>query len=229
MRNWSKIVAEMRGEDVDRMVAASYELDKIATKADLPRLYRLLRDEEFFIREAAAVPVSRLGGLRALPRLLDAWERGGREGHDCDGLTVPIWSVVENDPAASAKVLLKLIESRSQQRRQSAAWLMGFVSEALQPAPLLNALQSKSPSLRSTACGALGSFDKPEHRDAVLTGLMVACSDPDEQVRVSAICALGVIGDSQAEQTLRKARRDSRKRVRYWADESLKRLAQKSK
>jgi HEAT repeat protein len=75
MSEWDRIIADLHDveEDTDRAVATFEALDKAADESWLPRLHQLLaKGRDFFVREAAAVPIARLEGLRALPQLLYA-------------------------------------------------------------------------------------------------------------------------------------------------------------
>jgi len=224
-RNWDAIVNDLHDvEDLDLAVSASAELDRAATASRLPQLYELLRDKDFFVREAAAVPISRLDGLKSLPDLLQAYERGGKEGHDNDGLTTTIISVVEENPRASARLLVRMLDESSTRRKADAAWLMGFVSDELSPEPLLRLLKSRSPAVRSCAAGSLSSFKGDNDRTAVLEGLITAAADENEQVRVSAVSSLGYLGDSRAMPALNQARRDRSQRVRDFARSAIEQL-----
>ena len=61
-------------------------LGEITDSSRIPEWERLVQDDDFFVREAAASPLINLEGIEALPLLLESLERGAREGHDNDGL-----------------------------------------------------------------------------------------------------------------------------------------------
>src|SRR5688500_6164508 len=128
MSQWDCIIADLHDvENVDRAVAACEALDKAADESWLPRLHRLLAlGRDFFVREAAAVPIARLQGLRALPRLLHALQRGEDEGHDNDGLTAVISDLVWANPEEAAPMLRRMIRGPGERQRSDAAWLWGF-------------------------------------------------------------------------------------------------------
>lgn len=64
--DWAALVRDLKNvDDVDVMVAATQRLHRIATPDDLPRLRTLLLDDSFFVREAAAWPLSELAGASA--------------------------------------------------------------------------------------------------------------------------------------------------------------------
>src|SRR3954447_15724592 len=106
MEAWDRSVADLHAAGgVDRAVAACDALDRAADESWLPRLHQLLAGgRDFFVREAAAAPIARMEGLRALPQLLAAMERGEEEGHDNDGLCALIADLVAAEPNRSAPV-----------------------------------------------------------------------------------------------------------------------------
>src|SRR5262245_62085550 len=180
MSEWDRIVADLHNVfDVDRAVKACDALDKAADESWLPRLHRLLaKDGSFFVREAAAVPIARLEGLRALPNLLHALKLGEDDGHDNDGLVAVISDLVSANPEEAAPILLQMIRSRSERKRSNAAWLWGFAAEALTAEPLLKLLNDSSAQVRSSAIGSLPSC---KGREDVFDGLVNALEDPNEE------------------------------------------------
>src|SRR5688572_3538313 len=123
MTKWDRIIADVQNtDDTDGALAACAALDRAADRSRLPHLYSLLKGgSNFFVREAAAVPVARLDGLRALSHLLEAMRLGGKEGHDNDGMCSLISDVVSENPRAAAPILTEMIRGRSAQRRADAA------------------------------------------------------------------------------------------------------------
>jgi bilin biosynthesis protein len=224
MSEWDRIIADLHHveENTDRAVAAFEALDKVANESWLPRLYQLLaKGRDFFVREAAAVPIARLEGLRALPQLLDALQRGAEEGHDNDGLASVVSALVEANSGEAAPALARMIREPSEGRRSGAAWLWGFAAKALGPEPLFALLGDASPRVRSKAVGSLGGF---QGREDVFGCLVRALNDPEESVRCAAASALGYYGDRRAVSPLRELQSDSSERVRYIAEYALRRL-----
>jgi hypothetical protein len=110
-------------------VAAVAELRRYAyneTKEDVPRLLALLKDDSFFVREAAAWPLSDLGITGALPDLLDALHRGFEEGHDNDGLSAALMDMVEANPSSARVALKELLQSGDPNLHEHALWLLEF-------------------------------------------------------------------------------------------------------
>jgi HEAT repeat protein len=82
--HWDRLLSDMHGvvHDLGRGVAAAEEVARMTHRSHLPFLRRLLRDDSFFVREAAAAPYAAIEGIRALPLLLEAHVRGIADGHD---------------------------------------------------------------------------------------------------------------------------------------------------
>jgi HEAT repeat protein len=217
---WDRLIASIRSvdDDFDRACEALTALRETSDPSRIPELEQLIQNDEYFIREAAASPLINLRGIEALPLLLQALARGAKEGHENGLLALEIIGLVESDAEEAAPRLLELLRSKRPGIRSQAAWLLGYVSEATSPQPLLEALRDSDPAVRSSAVGSLASFKG--HPD-VLEHMLLLLKDADEQVRVDAASALGHFGDRRAVPDLRRATSDSSERVRYFADDSL--------
>jgi HEAT repeat protein len=199
-------------EDAERAVGAIAILEAEASEEWLPTLHEwLTRPDDFFLREAAAPAVIRLEGIECLPRLLHAMRLGRREGHDNDGLDHYITELIGSVPIEARARLLRLAESESDEDRSDAAWLMGFIHEHLRPDVLIRMSVDKSSHVRQSACGSLSSFKK---RDDVLDALSQRLNDEDEQVKNSAVSALGYFGDHRALPLLLRLRKSASRSLR---------------
>jgi hypothetical protein len=128
-KEWEDLIQGLRGIDhADAAAAAATRLHKAATSDDLPRLTDLLEDDDFFVREAAAWPVSELAGPSALRELLVAYQRGFDDGQDNDGFTTALIDLVETDRNASRQVLEALAQEGDAAMRENAMWLLDFCS-----------------------------------------------------------------------------------------------------
>jgi HEAT repeat protein len=223
MSEWGRILADLHDvENLDRAVGACEALDKAADESWLPQLHRLLaKGRDFFVREAAAVPIARLEGLRALPQLLRTLELGEKEGHDNDGLASLVSDLVWSNAKEAAPALLRMIRGPSERQRSDAAWLWGFAAEALTPEPLLALLSDPSPHVRSAAVGSLGSF---KGREEVFTSLLKTLDDTDESVRCSVASALGYYGDRRAAAPLQALLGNSSESVQRIVEYALRQL-----
>ena len=110
-------------------VDAATALQKEATLEDIPRLLELLKDPSFFVREAAAWPLSDLGYTDALPELVQAHCRGTAEGHDNDGLSAAMIDLASMCPDNAAKVLSGIISSGNTAEVEVAKWLLEFAQQ----------------------------------------------------------------------------------------------------
>ena len=130
-QDWDETMRALHDKsDMDRAVAAAQKLHKTATKEDLPKLMKLLDDDNFFVQEAAAWPACELGGSRALQELLVAYQQGLDRGHDNDGFTAALIDLVETNPKESREVLSRLAESGDAPLRENALWLLEFCTES---------------------------------------------------------------------------------------------------
>lgn len=130
-RQWQSVVEALRDVDnIDSAVAAAAQLQACASTEDIPRLIELLADESFFVREAAAWPLSDLGRVDLLPQLLAAYNRGFAEGHDNDGFSAALIDLVQSKPAESRARLSAFASSADPELRKSAAWCLEFAQEA---------------------------------------------------------------------------------------------------
>jgi HEAT repeat protein len=126
---WTATVRDLRNaDDVDAAMAAVERLHRTATPEDLPRLRELLKDTSFFVREAAAWPLSELAGAATLPELFEAYQRGLDDGHDNDGLSAALIEMVAADPEDMRAALDALARSADAAVRDNALWLLEFCS-----------------------------------------------------------------------------------------------------
>jgi HEAT repeat protein len=124
---WDDLNRRLRNrDDTEVAVAAAQQLQEVATRDDLPKLMEMLNDEDSFLREAAAWPVSELAGPASLETLLAAYQRGMDEGHDNDGLAAALIGLVEKQPEASRETLQRLAGSGDKAKRDNAQWLLEF-------------------------------------------------------------------------------------------------------
>lgn len=126
---WLAIVAALRNvaEDVDAAVAAAASLQRNATAEDVPGLLELLKEESFFVREAAAWPLSDLGRVDLLPQLLVAYQRGLDEGHDNDGFSAALIDLVGMNREGARPSLEALARSSDPNFVSHATWLLEFL------------------------------------------------------------------------------------------------------
>ena len=221
---WDRVLIDLRnGDDMERAIAACETLERISDRSRIPDLYELLEDPSFFVREAAAVPLAQLEGLRALPVLFRALTRGEAEGHDNDGLASTVVELLEEHAVAAGPMLLAMLDSANCEERAHAAWGLGFTAEHVPVEPLLRALRhDPDPRTRGCAAGSLPSFPSARR---VYEALVEALTDTDEYVRVDAISSLGYLGDPRAIEVLRSLASTASPSECRMIDHALKTLA----
>jgi HEAT repeats len=124
---WHDLVQALRDTGSgERAINAASTLKSAASAEDIPRLKALLDDESFFVREAAAWPLSDLGCVDALPLLIRAQRCGYAEGYDNDGLNAALADLVCAYPAASRTILEEIATDSDEGTCETAIWLLEF-------------------------------------------------------------------------------------------------------
>ena len=221
--NWSQLIHDLRGEDVERSVNACQKIDEVADESDIPELYSLLNDKSFFIREAVASPLSRLEGAKALPHLFQAYKRGFQDGHDNDGLTATITDLLEEKAEEIAPLLLEMLHSTDSETRANAAWALGFTASQIKPQILLDLLESENnQEVRLAIIGSLSSFTGSSE---VADKLISLLNEKDEQVRINVISSLGYLGNKKAVVALKEILKETMSdRIQEFTKYALKNL-----
>lgn len=220
---WAQLIQALYSEDVDRAVRACEEISETADETNISELYSLLEDASFFIREAAAFPLARLEGVRALPALFRAFTRGIQDGHDNDLMSVAIGDLLEENQQSALPLLENMLLDENKDLRANAAWALGFVAEYTSPAILLNLLGNETDlEVKLAAIGSLGSFKGyPE----VVESLIHLLDDNNEQVLIGAISSLGYLGDKRAIAPVKEVlHKTANKRVREFVQFAIKQL-----
>ena len=126
-RDWTALLRDLHDAgNVEVMVSAAERLHRTATEEDLPRLSSLLKEDSVFVREAAAWPLSELGGPAALPELFEAFQRGLDEGHDNDGFSAALIELAAAHPEGVRSALEALAKSPDPALQANVTWLMEF-------------------------------------------------------------------------------------------------------
>ncbi len=219
---WENIITDLSNDDSEKAINASFLLDKYATKEYLSDLYLLIESDDFWIREVAAVPLARLEGLKVLPNLFDALNKGFADGHDHDGLQSTLFDLLESYPQKASAMLLQMLDSNDELDRENAAWGLGFVANEVPLNVLIQALEiERSTKVKSRLIDSLASYkDNPE-----LYGFLVSyLDDENEDVRISAITSLGYLGDSRSVNLLRARYRNGTSRAKEFIKYALENL-----
>ncbi len=183
MKSWEELWECIeRLDDLDAAVDACAAVDVRADASRVADLYdRVLTGKDFFVREAAAVPLARLEGGRAFPALFAAILLGEAENHDNDGLTAVVWEVIDESPQECAVELRKELAAAEATHRRNAAWLFGHLPpKGISPEPLLNALADEDRETRLTAIRSLSVW-LPDERVHTALGACARSEDATER------------------------------------------------
>src|SRR5258708_25763357 len=126
--DWDNLIKDLRNVDISetKLRKALKTLKNKTDKDDVPRLYKLLHDKEAFIREIAAVPLSRLEGVKILPKLLRAMIKGINESEDNDGLQATLNPMLREYPEEAKKEIAKLAKGDKTEKKVGT-WAQGFI------------------------------------------------------------------------------------------------------
>ena len=223
---WAVLIEALRNaDDVDHAIRAAELLEAVADKQRAADLYALLDDADFFVREAAAVPLARLEGLNALPRMLQALGRGSRDGHDNDLLSHLVAEILEEYGREAAMVLSDMLGEQDSVVRAWVVWGLGFVAPHISPEVFLGIIErDENQDVRAAAVGSMSSF-KGNHE--VVDRVIALLKDRQEPVRDAAILALGFLGDIRALGPLTEALSIVQGKAHALAEYSIQRLQER--
>lgn len=180
--------------------------------AALGPLVRLLADENFNVRWAAAQALGDTGDARALKALTGALAD--------DNPSVRLASVIALGKIQDRRIVRAVVSALGDKSAYVRSAAVGILMERKDPGtvePLCRMLQDKVPGVRWKAALALLNI-----RDGRAVGPLVgALNDSDSDVRRAAVEALGEIGDAGALEGLARALGDSQQIVRARAAASL--------
>ncbi len=178
-------------------------------------LQTALSDVDPEVREAAAISLDQLEGLRDLPQLLDQLATGDRRTR--------IAMVYALGKIHSSKIFVPLLEalkSEDPDLRSAAAQIIGEKHHPKTLAPLVKALEDPEVGVVAEVATALGQF--PDPRLSKLLGTLIS---REEQIALAAIDSIGRIGYPEGEDALLKALSDSRPALRIHAAAALGKLS----
>ncbi len=193
--------------------AAAATLGRIRDKAAVEPLIELLKTEkDMFVISAAAFTLGHFKDPRAVEPLLDALAR------QIAARWSPVWTAWAlgqlDDPQRRAFAkLTKLLKSDRPRVRGSAAYALGWLSDAAAVEPLLKAAADDSPLVRAYVADALGRLGD-RRAVGVLTGLL---TDADLIVRMHAVSGLEHLGDGSVVDLLSAMLKDPDVRIRRHA------------
>lgn len=192
---WRKLFRRIRmtddEDDVDGAIEAAEELNRIATEADLPRLKRMMRDENRWFAEQAATPIIRLMGIKSLPLMVQAVVQGSING----GLERMIADLVNGNKKAAFPYLLPCAKNPDAKIREIAVFLFACAAPESTLDSVRWAVDDPNAGVRVEAARHLSSFRNDSETFECYVQLL---GDSVEEVRYSAVGGLAELGDLRA-------------------------------
>lgn len=202
---------------------AAKKLGQIGSAKSVPLLLSVIRDikdEDEGVRGTALRALGRIRDKRAIPFLIEAL------GYPETWLPPRIGEILLSIGEESVDYLIKELKNyQSENRRQWAAEILGYLKAKTATMQLIGALFDISPEVRAKAAGALGQM-QDDRAVVKLTELLI--SDPVPFVRVRVSKALGSIGHPAVIDYLINILKDPEWWVRVRAVESLEQLGEKA-
>ena len=180
----------------------------------LPALTQALRDEEWWVRRAAAWALGEIGDPQAVPALVGAL--GDKDEDVRQTATEALGEI--GDPQA-LPALFGALGDESWWVRREAAEALGAIGDPQAVPALIGALRDEYADVRQAAAGALGKIGTP-----AVPALIGALGNEAWWVRQAAAEALREIGNPQAVPALIEALRDESAWVRRAAAEALREI-----
>jgi hypothetical protein len=138
MIDWEPLLSDLRGDDIELALAASETIAAGVTPADLPRVYVLARDDDYFVRVMAGDILAKTAGISALQVLLQIMLRNEAEGYENDGLDTVIKAMIDANPITARATLQLLGREGDDRARALARWgLEGVPEETTVVTPLV--------------------------------------------------------------------------------------------
>jgi hypothetical protein len=126
-REWDLILGDLRDDShPEKAGQAAVDLPKKVGQEDVLPLLELLNDDDFFVRETAAVALCGLDSIDFLEQILAALQRGFDAGHDNDSLQAALsdMALLKKD---AVKAKLGEIRNRADEKMNgNIDWLLEF-------------------------------------------------------------------------------------------------------
>ncbi|MFJ9693835.1 HEAT repeat domain-containing protein [Kitasatospora sp. NPDC101183] len=210
--------------DFDESIALADELAACGDLSLVPAVEAALEEAlaagEFFARDLIAGVLAGLNGPDALPVLLRASARD--LGDDQDSLLAEVVDLFAQYPGAARAAALPLVEEPDARLRAVGVWTLGFASGPQDVELFARTAADESGEVRGATAGALGSHAAGLPKAVDL--LIALLADPEPQVRIDALAALGESRQARALQAVRTLAEDPDEGVRRWAVISADRL-----
>ena len=161
---------------------------KLGNPAALKPLFRLLTDDNWFVRAEAAAALGKLGDIRAVGWLVQLL--ADPDGNVRYSATRALYELA-TEPARP--LLLRALELAAPAQQFDIAVALARIHDPAALKPLADAVQSKDPEVRRLAARSLGECGLTEGTNA----LTVLLGDTDPTVREQAQAAIGQIAKGE--------------------------------
>ena len=181
------------GDDEDHVVRAmvAFALRRIPAPRSIAALWRYLDDPDGVVRREAIRWLAGFQARQAIAPIVEKLTDPYREARDAAADALVLFAAeAPLDPALSAEItgtLLRLLIAKDPPRRESAAYALGVLRDALAFDPLVLGLADRNTSVRQSAAAALGTMGS----DCAVGPLIGALADREPLVQAAAASALG--------------------------------------
>jgi len=189
---------------------ATQALGKIGDVRTVELLITALKNENWDVREAAAVALGKIG-----------WQPGDITERASYLIALGKLDEAGKLGAPGVEPLIVALRDEDWRTRCRAAEALGEIGDAMAVEPLIGALKDRNRRVQEDATQALGKIGKP-----AVAPLIVALRDEDWGVQKAAAEALGEIGDARAVEPLIAALKDKNWRGQEAAAEALGKIGE---
>ena len=212
-----RLIEALGSANRDTRAGAARRLADLGDRRSVQPLVKLLRDEDWRVRDAAAIALGKMKAASAVVGLLETI-RQGRPGPFGGGAnTQVIGDAIREIGGAAVPVLIDALSDDDWRVRLLVVDLLGDVAEPDSGSALAGALRDPEWRVRWRAADALGKMGD----QSAVPDLLEMLSDHSKDVRVSSCWALGKIGGEEAVPGLVRLLHDREWRVRWAAAEAL--------
>jgi len=213
----ARLIKALDHDNRDDRIAAARRLSELGEKSAVPGLVRMLRDEDWRIRDAAMQALGRLKAAAAVAAMLE----GIRTTRPSPFGGGPNTTVIEDALVAIGKpcipILMDAMSDDDARIRLIIIEVLGQLNSAEALPALTEALRDPEWRVRWRAADAIGKLGDP----SAVPDLIQILRDPTKDVRIAAAWSLGQIRSAEAVPGLIKLLSDRDWRVRWAAAEAL--------
>ncbi len=213
----AKLIASLDEDERDTKISAARKLGDLGDRSAIPALIKVLRDEDWRVRDAAAAALGKLKAASAVVGLLETLRQSRPGPFGIGSNNSAITSAIREIGDSAVPVLIDALEDEDWRIRLYAVEALGQIgNNEILPA-LSVALRDPEWKVRWRAADLLGKLGK----EGVVPDLLSLLRDDNKDVRISVAWALGRIGCDSAVPGLLRMLQDRDWRVRWAGAEAL--------